>query len=90
MTLRSIRSFLGRYIAILLIVALGAGFFAGLKITKDAMWETCDIYLADNNFYDFRMMSTIGFSYSDIDRFKEIDGVNNVEGMTLFLRDILW
>ena len=33
MTLRSIRSFLGRYIAIMLIVALGAGFFAGLKIT---------------------------------------------------------
>lgn len=82
MTLRSIRSFLGRYIAILLIVALGAGFFAGLKITKDAMWETCDIYLADNNFYDFRMMATIGFSYSDIDIFKEIDGVKNVEGMT--------
>ena len=82
MTLRSIRAFLGRYIAILLIVALGAGFFAGLKITKDAMWKTCDIYLNDNNFYDFRMISTIGFSYDDVEKFQEIDGIENVEGIT--------
>lgn len=82
MTLRSIRSFLGRYIAILLIVALGAGFFAGLKITKDAMWQTCDDFLSDCNFYDFRIMSTIGFSAENIDKFKEIEGVKTVEGMT--------
>ena len=31
------------------------------------MWKTCDIYLNDNNFYDFRMISTIGFSYDDVD-----------------------
>lgn len=81
MTLRSIRAFLGRYIAILLIVALGAGFFAGLKITKDAMWNTCDIYLSENNLYDFRLLSTLGFIKDDVEIFKEIDGVKNVEGM---------
>ena len=37
LTWRSIRTFYGRYIALLLIVALSAGFFAGLKVTKDAM-----------------------------------------------------
>ena len=82
MTIRSIRAFIGRYIAIFLIVALGAGFFAGLKITREAMWKTCETYLLDNQFYDFRLMSTIGFSMDDIEAFEEIDGVKNVEGMT--------
>ena len=37
MLLRSIRSSLGRYLAILAIVALGVGFFAGLKSSQPAM-----------------------------------------------------
>lgn len=81
MTLRSIRTFFGRYMAILLIVALSAGFFAGLKITKDAMWNTCDIYLSEQSFYDFRLYSTLGFTEEDISSFKELDGVLKVEGM---------
>ena len=39
-TYREIRSSLGRYIAIMLIVMLGVGFFAGLKVTRDAMVAT--------------------------------------------------
>lgn len=81
MTLRSIRSFFGRYMAILLIVALGAGFFVGLKITKDAMWNTCDIYLSEHKFYDFRLYSTVGFSEDSVNAFKEISGVLSAEGM---------
>ena len=37
MLLRSIRSSLGRYLAILAIVALGVGIFAGLKSSQPAM-----------------------------------------------------
>ena len=37
MLLRSIRSSLGRYLAILAIVALGVGFFAGLKSSCRAL-----------------------------------------------------
>lgn len=81
MTFRSIRAFIGRYIAILLIVALGAGFFAGLKITKDAMWNTCDMYISDHDLYDFRLLSTLGFSKDSVESFEEIDGVKKVEGM---------
>ena len=36
-TVREIRESLGRYMAILAIVALGVGFFTGLKVTKPAM-----------------------------------------------------
>ena len=61
MTLRTIRSFLGRFLALMLIVALSVSFFAGLKVTKDAMYATCQGYLEERNFYDFRLIYTLGF-----------------------------
>ena len=38
-TLREIRESLGRYMAILAIVALGVGFFTGLKVTKPDVYK---------------------------------------------------
>ena len=46
-TLREIKQSLGRYLAIMAIVALGVGFFAGLKVTTAAMIETGDNFLED-------------------------------------------
>ena len=48
-TLREIRESLGRYMAILAIVALGVGFFTGLKVTKPAMLKAGGEYLEKNN-----------------------------------------
>lgn len=81
MTWRSIKKSLGRYMALLLIVALSAGFFAGLKLTKDAMVNTGDKYLAEQNFYDFRLLSTLGFSKEDVSAFSDMEGVAYAEGM---------
>lgn len=75
-----IRTHITRFMAILLIVALSAGFFAGLKITTDAMLNTGESYLADQNFYDFRLFSTIGFEKTDVEKFEALDGVDAVEG----------
>ncbi len=79
MTWRSIRAFLGRYMALLLIVALSAGFFAGLKVTKDAMNHTGDVFLTEQNFYDFRMYSTLGFTKEDAEYFSGLPGVKTAE-----------
>ncbi|MDD6268454.1 MAG: FtsX-like permease family protein [Oscillospiraceae bacterium] len=80
MTARTIRSFKGRYMAILLIVALSSGFFAGLKITTDAMLNTGSEYFEEQNFYDFRIFSTLGFTENDVKKFGEIKGVKTAEG----------
>ncbi|MBQ8164318.1 MAG: ABC transporter permease [Clostridia bacterium] len=66
--------------ALLLIVALSAGFFAGLKVTTDAMLKTGEKYLDDQNFYDFRLFSTLGFSENDVERFAGLDDVEAAEG----------
>ena len=65
-TLREIKNSLGRYLAILIIVALGVGLFAGLKVTRDAMVDTLDEYLAERNLYDFQLITTLGYEAADV------------------------
>ena len=81
MTWRSIRAFFGRYMALLLIVALSAGFFSGLKITKDAMVNTGDKFLKQQNFYDFRLFSTLGFTQEEVEHFTKLPEVKAAEGL---------
>lgn len=81
MTRRSIRSFFGRYLALLLIVALSVGFFAGLKITKDAMANTCEKYITEQNFYDYQLFSTLGFTRDDVEQVEALSFVEAAEGM---------
>ena len=65
LTMRQIRSSLGRFLAIVAIVALGVGFFCGLRLTKTAMVHTLDDYTETHAMYDFRLASTVGFDESD-------------------------
>ena len=60
-TIREIKGSLGRYMAILAIVMLGVGLFMGLKTTTPAMIITENDYLAEQDFFDFRLLSTVGF-----------------------------
>ena len=52
LTLREIRRSLGRFLAIAAIVALGVGFFCGLRLTKTAMVRTLDAYAEAQQMYD--------------------------------------
>lgn len=79
-TLREIKNSLGRYLAILIIVALGVGLFAGLKVTRDAMVDTLDEYLAERNLYDFQLISTLGYEAADVEHISSLDNVSAAEG----------
>ena len=81
---REIKETLGRYIALVLIIALGVGFFAGLKVTDPAMRQAMHQYLKDTSFYDFRLVSTLGFEEEDVDYVKENTNVRSVEGSIAF------
>lgn len=78
---REIRHTLGRYLAILAITALGVGFFAGLKVTRRAMVRMADSYIQEYQLFDYRLLSTIGFSQEDVDAFAALDGVKAAEGV---------
>ena len=79
-TFREIKSSFGRYIAILLIIALGVGFFAGLKVTDKAMVQTANDYLGTLYFYDYRLVSTLGFDEGTADLLLKEEGVLATEG----------
>ncbi len=79
-TFREIKSSLGRYLAILAIVALGVGFFSGLKVTREAMVSTADSYLSEHKFFDYEIRSTLGFEAGDVTAFAAEDGVAAAEG----------
>lgn len=77
--LREIRQSLGRYLAILSIVALGVGFFAGLKVTRSCMVKTAADYVSQQSLYDFKLVSTLGYDDDSARRVAAADGVKNVE-----------
>ena len=77
---REIRRTLGRYVAILAIIALGVGFFSGLRVMRRAMVRTGDDYLHRQRFYDFRLLSTMGFTQRDADAVSGERGVASAEG----------
>ena len=59
---RSIRKSMGRYIAIMSIIALGAGLFVGLLSSKISMLETANNYMDIQNMYDMTLLNEYGWS----------------------------
>ncbi len=87
-TFREIKSSFGRFLAIFGIVALGVGFFAGLKVTTEAMVATVTEYLDVHRFYDLRLVSTLGFDQENVDSFAAAADVEAAEGSVSF--DVLY
>ncbi len=79
-TIREIKGSLGRYMAILAIVMLGVGLFSGLKATTPAMIATESAYLTDQNFFDFRLLSTVGFTEESVETLSELTEIADAEG----------
>lgn len=79
---------MGRFVSILAIIALGVGFFSGLKVTKPAMVETANKYLNEQNMYDFRLLSTYGFTDEEVTSMEESDDIISAEGF--FSQDFIF
>ena len=78
--LREIRQSLGRYLAILAIIALGVGFFSGLRLCQPAMMATGIDYVTQYKLFDFQLMSTLGYTEEDVAAFAALDGVSGAWG----------
>ncbi len=77
---RTITGSLGRFIAIMAIIALGVGFFVGVKITKASMVEMGNKYVTEHNMYDFRFVSTLGFTEDEETDIAAVPGAAAAEG----------
>lgn len=78
---QSIRHSLGRYIAIMAIIALGSAMFVGLKTTKSDMVTTGAEYMDEHNMFDLRLLNTYGWDIGSVDDIAALDGVASAEGV---------
>lgn len=79
-SLKKIKLTFGRFLSVFFIVALGVGFFAGIRNTSDDMLYTASSYYQEQNLMDLKLVSTLGFTDEDIELLKEINLVADVEG----------
>lgn len=77
-TFREIKNTKARFISIMMIVALGVGFFAGVKSTSPSMERMAVDYYSGTNLMDFRLVSTLGFDEDDVIAIGNTDGVKDV------------
>lgn len=72
------RKNLGRFLSVLFIVALGVGFFAGLRETTPDIQTTLDNYYDEHHLMDFKIVSTMGLTEDDVASLKELEYVDKV------------
>ena len=77
---QTIRHSIGRYIAIIAIIALGAGLFTGLKVTKVDMVATVQNYTDQQHMFDLQVMNSYGWTDDDVFALSGLDGIAEAEG----------
>lgn len=77
---RSISSSLTRFLAIVGIVALGTGFYAGLSMAGRDMRLGADAFYDGTALYDLRVISTLGLTESQVESISRVAGVDQAVG----------
>lgn len=77
---RKIKNTYKRFISLLCMALLGVGFYAGIQSTSPNMLKTLDTYLDNQNMYDIEVISTLGLTDNDINKIRELENIDKVEG----------
>ena len=72
---QSILKSFGRYLAIILIIALGSSIFVGLLMTKFDMVATGEKYMNEQNMFDLRLISPYGWDPEHAEEIAKMEGV---------------
>ena len=78
---QSILKSFGRYLAIIMIIALGASMFVGLLMTKFDMVVTGERYMNEQNMFDLRLISPYGWDIGHVEEIAQMEGVADAEGL---------
>ena len=77
---RDIKGSFGRFFAIFAIIALGVGFFSGVKITTPILVHTIDNLYKENNLFNYKLVSTLGWEENDVENVRSRADVKYAEG----------
>ena len=78
---QSILKSFGRYLAIIMIIALGASMFVGLLMTKFDMVATGQKFMDEQNMFDLRLISPYGWELDHPELVAQMEGVEDAEGV---------
>lgn len=85
---REIKNSFGRFISIFAIVALGCGFFAGVKATCPDMQMSAHNYFVRSNLMDISLVSSYGVTKEDAHTINNLSCVSGV--MPAYSKDVIY
>lgn len=77
---RDIKNSRSRFLSIVIIIAVGVAFYAGVRTTSPDMKLSGDSYFSENNLMDFKLISTLGLTKGDLAEVQKQSGVTKAEG----------
>ena len=86
---RSIQKSIGRYVAMVAIIALGCCLFVALRVTKADMVETGQQFTDQQNMFDLQLLSSYGWSEDNLQQIQKLPGVQDAEG-SIYLDAIVY
>ena len=69
-----------RFVALMVIAALGVCMMSGLKAACDDLRFTADEFFDEQNLFDIMVVSTMGLTDEDVKVLSRIEGIEDVEG----------
>ena len=61
-----------RFVSVFFIVLLGAAFFSGIRSSESDMLLSAEQYYDKSNYYDIKVISTLGLTQADLDAVSEV------------------
>ena len=80
--LRTLRNYKAQFISMIIMIAIGVGVFAGFSGEWYTIKKDSEYFYNLDGFSDFRITNSLGFTESDLEKIKAIDGVDDA---TLYL-----
>ena len=77
---RDVKGTLSRFLSIVIIIALGVAFYAGIRATSPDMKISADSYFNGTEFMDFKLISTLGLTADDLNQVQKIKDVKSAYG----------
>ena len=78
------------WISIVIVIMMSVGCYLGCDFYKQSMSDMGEAYYKEQNFKDLEVVSTTGVSQTEIDKIKEVEGVEAVEPFNLMKVSLLY
>ena len=78
------------WISIVIVIMMSVGCYLGCNFYKQSMSDMGEAYYKEQNFKDLEVVSTTGVSQIEIDKIKEVEGVEAVEPFNLLKVSLLY